>query len=159
MTAMITESDSLNVWGGGQLMAFSGLDGPTDFDFGLTARTSFDATGLDIKLPDEARLVFSGERPTQAILAGDFFDLQVSGQRTRGAFLDAHHLLIGGPLTMLVRPNATAGIGSCLQKQSTGAAHPDRSPPTRPPPSRSTRPRPPFGHCLAAPATSYSRAR
>ena len=29
------QTDLLNVWGGGQLMAFSGLDGPTDFDLGL----------------------------------------------------------------------------------------------------------------------------
>jgi glycogen debranching enzyme len=90
-------TDLLDVWGGGQLMAFSGLDGPTDFDLGLTARTSFAATGLDIKLPGECRLIFSEQPPQAVTLAGDFFELRVDGQQVRGAFLDSYHLLIEGP--------------------------------------------------------------
>jgi hypothetical protein len=78
-------------------MAFSGLDGPTDFDLGLTARTSFDVTGIDIKLPGECRLIFSEQPPQDVTLAGDFFELRVDGQWVRGAFLDSYHLLIEGP--------------------------------------------------------------
>ena len=43
--------DALNVWGGGQLLAFSGVDGATDYERGLTARTAFRGTGIEIKLP------------------------------------------------------------------------------------------------------------
>jgi hypothetical protein len=42
---------NLNVWGGGRLLAFSGIDGPTSFDHQLVCRTSFRGCGLDVKLP------------------------------------------------------------------------------------------------------------
>jgi hypothetical protein len=32
----------LNIWGPGQIIAYSGLDGKTDFDHGLVLRTTFD---------------------------------------------------------------------------------------------------------------------
>ena len=89
----------LDVWGGGQLFAFSGLDGPTDYDRGLVARTSFDCAGFDVKLPGPCRICFHAGPlgPGRLVLAGDFFDLTTPAGRTRGAFLDACHLLIEGP--------------------------------------------------------------
>ena len=47
-------------WSAGQLMAFSGMDGATDYRNGLVARTSFEGTGLELKLPGELGLIFSG---------------------------------------------------------------------------------------------------
>ena len=52
-----------NVWGGGQLLAFSGIDGKTDYYRGLVARTAFDRTGLDIKSPVTNELTFSFHQP------------------------------------------------------------------------------------------------
>jgi len=78
-------------------MAFSGIDGQTDFRHGLTARTAFDVNGIDIKLPGECLLKFSEGPITQVLLTGDFFDIKTSTGRVHGAFLDAYHLLIDGP--------------------------------------------------------------
>jgi hypothetical protein len=78
-------------WAGGQLLAFSGLDGPTDFEHGLTARTATDGVGVDVKLPGLCRLQFPTSGPF--LVTGDLFEMD----QVRGAFLDAHHLLIEGP--------------------------------------------------------------
>ncbi len=86
-----------DTWHGGQLLAFSAVDGPTDYEHGLTARTSFGMPGMDIKLPALATLRFPLPTHARFAIAGDFFDLEASGARVRGAFLDAHHLLIEGP--------------------------------------------------------------
>jgi len=87
----------LDVWGGGQLLAFSGLDGPTPYRHSLVARTAFRDVGLLVKIPDEAELHFAPGRPRKVFLTGDVFDIVHAAGRTRGAFLDAAHLLIEGP--------------------------------------------------------------
>lgn len=87
----------LDVWGGGQLFAFSGLDGHTPYFQALTGRTAFSGAGLQIKFPGEAELQFDSAPPTRTFLSGDVFDLQHAGGRTRGAMLNATHLLIDGP--------------------------------------------------------------
>lgn len=87
----------LDLWGGGQLLAFSGVDGPTPYRDSLVCRTSFAGTGLLVKIPGEAELHFGDGAPRQVFLSGDAFDLHHAGGRTRGAFLDACHLLIEGP--------------------------------------------------------------
>ncbi len=46
-------------WHGGQLLAFSGLDGPTDFYKGITARTALDTPAIDIKLPGPGQIKFA----------------------------------------------------------------------------------------------------
>ncbi len=94
---MILSEDVLNHWSGGQLLAFSGLDGPTDFYQGLTARTAFAGAALDFKAPGACHVHFSSEVPDKVLLAGDFFELSLGGSVVRGAFLDAHHFLIDGP--------------------------------------------------------------
>jgi putative isomerase len=87
----------LTGWNAGRLLAFSGLDGPTDFNQCLVARTAFSGTGLDIKLPGEGHLHFSDQAPLSAVLAGDFFELSFAGGSTvRAVFLDTYHLLIEG---------------------------------------------------------------
>ena len=106
----------LDVWGGGQLLAASGLDGPTPYHQALACRTPFQGTGLLVKYPDEADLVFSDGPPTRAFLTGDVLDLEHPDGRTRGALLDACHLLLEGPckvrsagagLKVLARGNRT----------------------------------------------------
>ncbi|HCE45228.1 MAG TPA: flagellar biosynthesis protein FlgM [Lentisphaeria bacterium] len=85
--------NALNVWGGGQLLAFSGLEGKTDYNDGLVLRTSMDSFGIDIKLPGAGRIKFKG-KASDMILAGDFFNF--NNGKVKGAFIDAHHLLIEG---------------------------------------------------------------
>ena len=85
-----------STWNGGQLMAFSALDGVTDYQDGLTARSAFDAPGIDIMLPARCRVRFPGLPDGANSVTGDCFCLGDKPQAT-GAFLDAHHLLIEGP--------------------------------------------------------------
>jgi putative isomerase len=82
-------------WRGGQLLAYSGLDGATDYRNGITGRTAMSHPAIEIKLPGSARLEFS--QPNSILLSGDFFELQASDGAVRGAFVDAWHLLIEGP--------------------------------------------------------------
>jgi len=85
--------DALNVWGGGQILAFSGIDGKTDFNNGLVFRTSPYSFAIDIKLPGTGKIKFRG-KPSDIILAGDFF---IFGSiAAKGAFIDDHHFLIAG---------------------------------------------------------------
>lgn len=88
---------ALDVWGGGQLLAFSALDGPTDYADSLVLRTSASGTGLQAVLPGVCEVRIAETPPAQTLLAGDFFDLITAAGRVRGAFLDAHHLLLDGP--------------------------------------------------------------
>lgn len=81
-----------DAWMGGQLLAFSGLDGVTDYGHGLVARTAFGSPGLDVKLPGSGRIRFA-EACGGCVVAGDWFCI---GTSVRGAFLDTHHLLIEG---------------------------------------------------------------
>jgi glycogen debranching enzyme len=88
--------DVLNDWTGGQLLAFSGLDGRTDYHHGLCLRTAFDGIGLEIKLPGQGRLTFGRRVAGEVLLTGDAFDVTTDNGRSRGAMLDAGHLLIEG---------------------------------------------------------------
>jgi len=81
----------LNRWGKGQLFAYSGLEGQTDYDHGLVLR-SRDNAAFDIKLPGEGRVTFREDPPDSCFLASDSFELD----GVRGAMPDCHHLLIEG---------------------------------------------------------------
>lgn len=85
------------VWQDGQILAFSGLDGWVPYDTGLVATTlAGDDTGLEIRWPAAARIVFPGGRPEQVRLETDAFDA-LAGERPLCGFLpDAHHLLVYG---------------------------------------------------------------
>ncbi|HEV7301555.1 MAG TPA: trehalase family glycosidase [Tepidisphaeraceae bacterium] len=86
-----------SVWGGGQLLALSGMTGPTDYERGLVGRTSFSGCGIDLVLPYTASLRFSGSAPMSVFLGGDHFQLILAdAPAVRGAFIDAHHLLVEG---------------------------------------------------------------
>ena len=86
------------VWHGGQLMAFSGLDGVTDFSIALTMRTAFGVPRLEIKLPAMGLIKFLPGAGTVNRVTGDTFLL---GTTVRGAFLDAYHFMIEGPCVVL----------------------------------------------------------
>ena len=89
--------NTLNIWGPGQILAFSGLDGNTDFKHGLVLRTAFNWNGFEIKLPEHGGAIKVRDFDKNAdnfILAGDFFCLG----KTQGAFVDAWHLLIEGDI-------------------------------------------------------------
>ena len=87
--------NALNVWGPGQILAFSGLDGSTDYNNGLVLRTSFDWAGFEIKLPESGgaiKIKNFNKNIDNLTLAGDFFRVG----KTQGAFVDAWHLLLEG---------------------------------------------------------------
>lgn len=83
-------------WHGGQLLAFSALDGVTDYQDGLTARTAFGAPCLEVLLPMRCRIRFPKAAADGNVVTGDCFHLETEPAVT-GVFLDAHHLLIEGP--------------------------------------------------------------
>jgi hypothetical protein len=88
---------ALNIWGPGQILAFSGLDGSTDFNNGLVLRTAFDWTGFEIKLPENGgaiKIKNFNKNTDDFTLAGDFFRFG----KTQGAFIDAWHLLLKGDI-------------------------------------------------------------
>ena len=97
-------------WHPGQLLAFSGLDGPTDYDHGLVARTTGDGAALQLVHPGTCRLQFSPSGEGRFLIAGDTFSSETEEGRTRGAFLDAHHLLIHGPCEVSGVPPELTGI-------------------------------------------------
>lgn len=103
---MIYDELRRSVWNGGQLMAFSALDGTTDYNGALTARTAFDSPGIDITLPARGRIRFPGVTRADNLVAGDWF--RFDGENpTVGVFLDTHHLLLEGPCVVT---HAEAGI-------------------------------------------------
>lgn len=92
----------LNVWGGGQLLAFSAFDGTTDYGNGLVLRTVAGCTAFEVKLPREGgAVVVDTEPPLHCMTAGDRFVQETRSGITRGALADAHHLLIDGPCRVL----------------------------------------------------------
>ena len=95
-------------WCGGQLLAFSGIDGPTDHQDGLTARTSFDHLGIEFKLPGECSVRFAAPATVEHWMTGDCFRLASPSGPIRGAFLDTHHLLIEGACQVLSSEDAIA---------------------------------------------------
>ena len=87
----------IQTWGGGQLLAFSGLDGPTDYERGLVARTAKDGTtAVEIMLPARVILTFDPAPPLSVDLTGDTLHAQTNAGDTRLVFADAHHLLVEG---------------------------------------------------------------
>jgi putative isomerase len=93
-------------WHTGNLLAFSHLDGPTDFENGLVARTV--TNGIDIKCPGDCRIRFRDDMRS-ARVASDWFEARgQSGALIQGVFLDAHHFLINGDCGILYHTTAVA---------------------------------------------------
>jgi hypothetical protein len=105
-----------SIWGNGQLFAFSALDGTTDYVSGLIARSMNQPAGLSIVHPAQAEIHW-GERVTGPLqITSDTFLLSTDNCTVRGAFLDAHHLLI----------KATVVLASCPSHSNpkrVGGAH------------------------------------
>ncbi len=99
-------NDVLNVWGAGQLLAFSALDGATDYADGLVLKTAEAGCGFDVMLPGKAAVSLSNVPPRACLLAGDFFELILAQGQARGAFVDAYHVLLEGPCTF--QPDSSA---------------------------------------------------
>lgn len=93
-----------NLWGNGQLLAFSALDGATDYKQGLVARTTSNPAGINVVLPSVARIVFADPGPGKIELTSDTFELPTEKGAVRGVFVDAFHLLIEGPCTVADLP-------------------------------------------------------
>jgi hypothetical protein len=88
---------TLDVWGGGQLMAFSAMDGRTDFVDGLVARTAGPHAGLDVMLPGKVGITFDDAPPSSCFVSSDVLTAETSRGNVCAVFLDAHHILIEGP--------------------------------------------------------------
>ncbi len=85
-------SDILNIWGKGQILAFSGVNGYTDFAEGLVLTTE-ESSSMKIRFPeDRGRIRFGTGKPERCFVASDCF--QVNG--TTGVFPDTYHLLLEG---------------------------------------------------------------
>lgn len=106
------------IWNGGQIMAFSALDGVTDYSNALTARTAFDLPGIGIMIPGRCHIRFPEMTKADNIVAGDWFRLG-DKDPTVGVFLDTHHLLVdlayAGGNTATTRP-IKADAGDDLQR-------------------------------------------
>ena len=86
------------LWTGGQLFAFSGIDGQTAYVNDLIFRTAFNGCALELKAPLEGgAIVFDTEQPRFAEFSCDFFQLETSdGKKIRGAMVNTYHCLIEG---------------------------------------------------------------
>ena len=85
-----------HAWHPGQIIAFSGLDGPTSYADGLVARTTVSPAGVEIMDPGSCKITFVSA-PTEGIHFGaDHFRFESAAGPVLGAMLDAHHLLISG---------------------------------------------------------------
>lgn len=114
-------------WHGGQLLAFSGLDGATDFGQDLVARTSPARFGLDIKLPGAASVDFEGELLGITAFGADFFELTTTRGPVAAAFPDCHHLLIRGPCRLTLQGETVAGAQDGGRTLVGTAAHFNRA--------------------------------
>ncbi len=89
-------NNTWNVWGGGHLLATSGLDCKTDFVDGLVLRTVEGVSIIEVKLPASGAIFIDGAPPEKCWLAGDNFHLETSNGVTRGVLPDAYHILVEG---------------------------------------------------------------
>ncbi len=85
-------------WHGGQLFAFSAVDGLTDFENGLVARSAFDKPALEIKVPGACRIEFKADSEGSFTLASDWMEIRGKTASVTCVMIDAFHLLIKGPV-------------------------------------------------------------
>ena len=85
-----------NTWHGGQLLAFSALDGATDYEQALTARTAFNVPGIDVKYPGACTIRFPSITMADNVVTGDCFWIRGQNTQVKGVLLDTYHLLIEG---------------------------------------------------------------
>ena len=97
-----------NIWGGGQLLAFSGIDGQTDFNNGLCLRTAMQGYVFELKnhapeTPD-AKVLYTGPKPEKIELTGDFFRFHAGDHVSSGVIADAANLLLDGSFELELTP-------------------------------------------------------
>ncbi|MDQ8194764.1 trehalase family glycosidase [Coraliomargarita sp. SDUM461004] len=87
-----------STWHSGNIIAFSHLDGLTDYRQGIIIRTTKD--GLSICHPAELQLSFTLTGPIiESRITNDWFEVyNENGESIRGVLIDAHHLLLEGPI-------------------------------------------------------------
>ncbi len=93
------------VWGGGQLLAFSGIDGQTDFKNGLCLRTAFNEYVFQFKdgayTPTPPVIRYTGSEVEKLELTGDFFRFYgVDGTVSSGVLTDSYHILLDGDFSV-----------------------------------------------------------
>ena len=95
------------IWGGGQLLAFSGIDGATDYRNALCLRTAFDSYAFELKepgfCPPDPLIRYSGNTPEQIELTGDFFRFHAGNSISSGVLIDSCNLLLEGAFTLELR--------------------------------------------------------
>lgn len=119
-----------NIWGGGQLLAFSGIDGQTDFRSGLCLRTAMQGYAFELKnhTPDspDAKVIYNGPKPERIELTGDFFRFYAQGQVSSGVIADAGNLLLEGDFELELTPEyESVRSGSCSVVAGKGALRSD----------------------------------
>jgi hypothetical protein len=83
-----------DIWGPGQLFAFSGLDGPTHPDSSLVLHTGQHIGEFIVRLPLAAEISFSLPETTDPrILLGDYACIDTPNGCFAAVFLDADHLI------------------------------------------------------------------
>jgi putative isomerase len=97
MPDLLLASFSRPKWHDGQLMAFSGIDGHTDYEQGLTLRTTTQPAGLEIVGSAFGSIVFDHPPNGDVVFSNDFFSFPTAQGPVTGCLVDAHHLLISGP--------------------------------------------------------------
>ena len=88
-----------DVWDYGQLLAFSGMDGQTDFWNGLCLRTAKDEYAFELKIHDpeqKAKICYTGEKPEKILLTGDFFQFYANNKMAKGVLADAWNMILEG---------------------------------------------------------------
>lgn len=78
-----------DIWGQGQLLAFSGLDGPTHPDFSLVLHTGSRIGEFLMRLPNSASITFTLSQPTIQTMLPDCIVATTSRGRFTAVFADA----------------------------------------------------------------------
>ena len=93
-----------DVWDYGQLLAFSGIDGQTDFWEGMCLRTARNEYAFELKIHDpdqKAKICYTGAVPERVELTGDFFRFYANGKVSCGVFADAWNFLLDGEFQLV----------------------------------------------------------
>lgn len=97
---MLKKEDGMpDIWGSGQLFAFSGLDGHTNWTEPFVLHTDTQPGCFIIRLPAAARIIFEGLSQVHfSMILSDVLVADTFGGRFRAAFLDQHTLIGEKPL-------------------------------------------------------------
>ena len=93
-----------DVWDYGQLLAFSGIDGQTDFWDGMCLRTARNEYAFELKIHDpdqKAKICYTGAVPEKVELTGDFFRFYANGKVSCGVFADAWNFILDGEFQLV----------------------------------------------------------